>query len=205
MKKVIYASFIMVIATMACTSTRIASSWSDPDTKINLNKQNKVLAVALLKSETNNRTAEDQIVSRLNGRGVVSYNYLNANFNKKNQDAIRNKIKGDGFDAVITMRLIDVEKERTYVPGNVTSYPVQYRTFSGYYFNTWETYSTPGYYSTTKTYTIEINVFSIVDDKIVWSGLTQTTDPDGINKMTADIVKTVFRKMVNDGIIVNQQ
>jgi hypothetical protein len=143
------------------------------------------------------------MVAQLDGKGVVSYSYLNADFNKKNEEAIRDKIRNDGFDGVITMRLVDVDKEKIYTPGNLSSYPFEYRTFSGYYYRTWNTYSTAGYYSTTKTYTIEINVFSISEDKIIWTGLTQTTDPDGVNKMTGDIVRKVFRKMKQDGLIKN--
>ncbi len=201
MKKIMLKICIICIVGSSCTTTKITSSWSEPNKTIVLNKLNKVLAVALLKNEANNRKAEDQIVAQLDGKGIVSYSYLNANFNKKNEEAIRDKIKLDGFDGVVTMRLLDVDKERTYTPGNLSSYPVEYRTFSGYYYRTWNTYSTPGYYSTTKTYTIEINVFSIKEDKIIWTGLTQTTDPDGVNKMTAAVVKKVFKKMKNDGFI----
>jgi len=201
MKKIMLKVCIICIVASSCTTTKITSSWSEPNKTIVLNKLNKVLAVALLKNEANNRKAEDQIIAQLDGKGIVSYSYLNSNFNKKNEEAIRDKIKIDGFDGVVTMRLLDGDKERTYTPGNLSSYPVEYRTFSGYYYRTWNTYSTPGYYSTTKTYTIEINVFSIKEDKIIWTGLTQTTDPDGVNKMTAAVVKKVFKKMKNDGFI----
>jgi hypothetical protein len=201
MKKMLIGVCIICVVAASCTSTRIMSSWSEPNKSIVLNKLNKVLAVALLKNETNNRKAEDQMIERLNGKGIVSYSYLNTNFNNKNELGIRDKIKLDGFDGVVTMRLIDVDKERTYTPGKLSSYPLEYRTFSGYYYRTWNTYSTPGYYATTKTYTIEINVFSIKEDKIIWTGLTQTTDPDGVNKMTADVVRTVFKKMKKDGFI----
>ena len=203
MKKIMLSICIICVIATSCSSTKITSSWSDPNNKVELNKLNKVLAVALLKNEANNRKAEDQMVEKLDGKGIVSYSYLNANFNKKNENAIRDKIRNDGFDGVITMRLLDVDKERTYTPGNLSSYPVEYRTFSGYYYRTWNAYSTPGYYSTTKTYTIEINFFSINEDKIIWTGLTQTTDPDGVNKMTGDIVRKVFRKMKEDGVISN--
>jgi len=201
MKKMFIGVCIICVVASSCSTTKITSSWSEPNKTIVLNKLNKVLAVALLKNEANNRKAEDQIIERLNGKGVVSYSYLNTTFNKKNEEAIRDKIKLDGFDGVVTIRLIDVDKERTYTPGHLSSYPLEYRTFSGYYYRTWNAYSIPGYYATTKTYTIETNVFSIKEDKIIWTGLTQTIDPNGVNKMTAAVVKEVFKKMKNDGFI----
>ena len=76
-----------------------------------------------------------------------------------------------------------------------------YRNFSGYYYRNWPFYSTPGYYSTTKTYTVEINVYSIKEDKIIWSGITQTINPDGVKKMTEEIADVVYKKMIAEGFI----
>jgi hypothetical protein len=41
---------------------------------------NKVLVVALFKDETSRRKAEDQMAVYLNGKQVVSYNYLDYKF-----------------------------------------------------------------------------------------------------------------------------
>jgi hypothetical protein len=80
-------------------------------------------------------------------------------------------------------------------------YPSYYRNFSGYYFRNWGYYFNPGYYATTKTYTVETNVFSIKEDKIICSGITKTTDPSGVEKMTSEIGKAVFNEMVKEGFI----
>lgn len=190
-----------IILIPSCTSTQITSSWRDPNKTVVIDKLHKVLVVALFKSETNRRKAEDQMVSYLGGKGIVSYNYLDDNISTKNEDAIRDKIRGDGFDGAVTMRLVDVDKEQVYTPGNISTYPSYYRTFSGYYYRSWSYYRTPGYYSTTKTFKVETNVYSIKEDKIIWSGLTETTNPDGVESMTNEIVKTVYKKMVKEGFI----
>ncbi len=202
MKKIIFSIAIigfMVIA--SCTSTRIDSSWREPNKQIVINKLNKVLVVALLKNEASRRVAEDQMVAFLKGKGVVSYSYLDADFNKKNEREIREKIKEDGFDGAVTMSLVDVDKERNYTPGNISAFPEYYQTFSRYYSRNWSYYSNPGYYSTTKTYSVETNIYSIKEDKIIWSGLTKTTDPDRVDKMTKEIAKVVYKKMIKEGFI----
>jgi hypothetical protein len=179
----------------------MVSTWCEPDKKITINDLSKVLVVAMFRTETGSRKAEDQMVGYLKGKGVVSYNYLDANFNKKNEEAIREKIKTDGFDGAVTMRLVDVEKEKIYTPGEINFYPSYYRNFSGYYYNRLNYIRTPGYYTTTKTYTIETNVYSIKMDKIIWSGLTETTNPDGVKKMTAEVAKVVYKQMLKEGFI----
>ena len=203
MKKYIHLPIYLLILIIhtSCVSTTIISSWKEQNKQIEIDKLHKVLVVALFKDETNRRKAEDQMVIYLKGKGIVSYNYLDDNISAKNEEAIRDKIKTDGFDGAITMRLIDVDKEKTYTPGNITSYPSYYQTFGGYYYRNWNYYRTPGYYSTTKTYTIETNVFSIKEDKIIWTGITQTTNPEGVNKLTEEVTKVVYKKMVSEGFI----
>ena len=192
---------ISVIILIGCNSTKITNSWREPNKGVVLDKLEKVLVVALFKDETSRHKAEDEMVSYLAGKGVESYNYLNENFNKKNEEAIRQKIKADGFDGAVTMRLIDVEKEKIYTPGNIALYPTYYRNFSGYFYRNWSYYSEPGYYSTTKIYKVETNVYSIKEDKIIWSALTETTDPGGVKKLTEEITKVVYKAMVKEGFI----
>ena len=202
MKKIILPALLVgTIIAASCTSTRITSSWREPDKQVAVNKLNKVLVVALFKDETSRHKAEDQMAGYLKGKGIVSYNYLKESFDKKNEDALREKIKKDGFDGAVTMRLVDVDKEENYTRGNISSYPAYYRNFSGYYYRSWSYYSTPGYYTTTKTYTIETNVYSIKEDKIIWSGLTETTNPDGVKKMTEEVAQVVYKKMIEEGFI----
>lgn len=192
---------LLVLLLLSCSSTKIVSSWCEPNKSISITDLNKVLVVALFKDETSQRKAEDQMVSYLNGKGVVSYTYFKSNFNLNNEEAIRQKIKSDGFDGAVTMRLVDVDKEQVYNPGETNYYPVLYRSFSGYYYNRWIYNTTPGYYTTTKTYTIETNVYSIASDKIIWSGLTETTNPAGLQSMTDEVAHLVYRQMEKDGLI----
>lgn len=200
MHKHFYLLIISVVILASCNSTRIVSSWREPDKQITIENLHKVLVVAMFENETSRRKAEDQMVQYLDGKGVVSYTYLDDNFSKQNEEAIRRKIKMDGYDGAVTMRLIDVDKEKVYVP-NSNMYPIYYRNFSGYYFRTWPYYSTPGYYATTKTYTVETNVYSIKEDKIIWSGLTETTNPEGVKKMTEEVTKVVYSVMKKEGFI----
>lgn len=200
MKNIVVSS-ALVLALISCSNTQIISSWREPNKELKISNLTKVMVVALFKNKTTSHLAEDEMVRYLNGKGIVSYDYFNTNFNLQNEDAIRTKIKKDGFDGAVTMRLLDVEKETKYSQGSIGFYPMYYQTFSGYYFRNWNNYNEPGYYSTTKIFTVETNVYSIKEDKIIWTGLTETTDPEGVNKMTKEITKVIFKKMLEEGFI----
>lgn len=196
MKKILLPLLLLLIS---CTSTKIVSSWCESNRETKINNLKKVLVVSLFKNETSQRKAEDQIVVYLHEKGIQSYNYFKSNFNSVNEESIRNKIKEDGFDCAVRMRSIDVDKEKIYTPDETNFYPMYYRYFSGYYFNRWNYSSTLGFYTTTKIFTVETNVFSIKEDKIIWTALTDTTNLDRLKNMTDEIAKVVYKPLVKDG------
>jgi len=202
MKRVYYLipAFILLLL-LSCTSTKIISSWRDPEKRIHKGEWSKVLVVALLRKETNQRRAEDEMVKFLKGKGVKSYLYLDESFNKRDEEALRAKIKKDGFDAAITMRLIDVEKEKVYSPEQHYMYPVYYHDFTTYYNRNLAFDTTPGSYSVSRKYIIETVIYSIADDKIIWSGITETFNPKDVEKLTDEIADVIHKKMIEDGFI----
>ncbi len=191
----------MLLMLLSCSSTKIVSTWSEPNKEIKINILKKVLVMARFKTETSNRKAEDKMVEYLDGKGIPSYDYLKSSFNKENIEAIRAKIKKDGFDGAVTMQLIDVEKEQISQRDNFNRYPNNYRDFNNYFYDSQMSYNNPEYYVTTKVYTIETNVYSIKENKIIWTALTETTDPKGVEKMTSDIAKVVYNQMVKDSFV----
>ena len=200
-KSMLFTCLIATLMTVACTSTQIISSWREADKTVTINQLNKVLVVALFNNETNRHKAEDQMAGYLNGKGVVSYNYFSDKFNRKNEDVIRETISADGFDGAVTMRLIDVEKEKIYLPSNQPLYPAYSRNFPAYYYRNYGYYQQQDYYRTTRIYTVETNVYSIKENKIIWTGITKTTDPEGVNKLTGEIAQVVYKQMVKEGFI----
>lgn len=192
-------SILLLLLMISCSSTKIISSWREPNKVITNESLKKVLVVAIFDNDISSHNAEDQMVAYLNGKGVESYNYFKPSFDKKNEEVIRTKIKKDGFDGAVTMRLIDVDKEKIYTTRDIEFFPDFYLTFSGYYYRSW--YSTPGYYIETKTFTVETNVYSIKMNKIIWSGITKTTNPDGLKRMTSQIAKVVYKQMLKEGFV----
>lgn len=165
------------------------------------NKLNKVLVTAFLRDDASRRVAEDQMTKFLKGKATPSYAYFGEDIKSLNEAGIRERLKKDGFDGAVVIRLVDVSKEVNYSPGNISTYPIYFRTFGGYYRRGWSYYSTPDRYFTTRSYSVETTVYSIMQDKLIWSGLTETTDPSGVDKLVAEIGNTIYKKMHEEGFI----
>ncbi len=202
MKKLIAPIFLAVVLAACGPSTKITKSWRDPAFTVDRAKLNKVLVVALMKDETSRRVVEENLVKRMNGKGVASYAILTKDVTKDNEKEVEDKLKADGFDGALVMRFLNMEKETSYVPGTA-GYPGYYGRFGGYYGYSYGAYSSPGYYTQDKVYTIETNVYSLTNDKLVWTGVTQTTNPDKLDKMVTEIADVVTEKMKKEGFLVN--
>lgn len=197
MKGILLAVFSLIILLTGCgPSTKIEKSWTEPSlANAPIKPFNKALVVGLLKDESTRRIAEDKMVAAMNSKGVQSYTYLQAGDSKDNAAEITERLKKDGFDGVVIMRLADMEKSMSYVPG--TSYGGWY----GYYRYAAPMYGSPGYYTEDKTYYVETNVYSLADDKLLWSGMTSTLNPGKTSKMIDDVISTIRNKMQEEKLI----
>jgi hypothetical protein len=204
MKNFLQYAILIIVILSSCNSTKITNSWREPNKQLYTGEWNKILVVALLKNETNRRKVEDELLKYLNGKGIVSYKYLNQDFYKIDEVKFRNKIKADGFDGTITMRLIDIDKEKVFIPEQQNLYPIYYKNFSRHYYRSWASYTAPGYYLFNKTFIVETVVYSIKEDKIIWSGITESFNPDGLVNMTDDISKLIYKKMLSEGFVVKK-
>jgi hypothetical protein len=144
--------------------------------------------VAALPDQSSVRIAEDKIVAQLkNVQGVQSYTYLTPA--DTDQKQVAEKLKKDGFDGVILFRLKEVQKSTSYTPG--TSYGGWY----GY------RYSSPGYYSENETFMVETNLYSLVSDKLLWSGTTSTLNPSSLDKTMDQIIATIRFELQKKGFL----
>lgn len=204
MKKILIL-FVLIVLFIGCgTTAHIEKSWRDPEVTVNVSQLHKVIVVALLKNEATRRSTENKLAAMLNGKGVPSYNYLTRDIREEGEGRIRAQLTNEGFDGAIIMRLADVDKDIHYVPGTYSTYPGFYGRFWPYYWNTWPHYYQPGYYESTKTFTVETNVYSFVNDnKLIWSGITTSVDPQNVDKLMQASAKAVFKKMKEEKFIVD--
>ncbi len=194
----IIAATLIFVSLASCNSTKIVSSWRDPEVVVSSAQMNKFIVAALLKNQAVRRRTEDLMASYYPGKAVQSYKELGETELKENNDFYNQKLKGEGFDGIVVMRLLAVDKDKRYVPGN---YPLYYRSWGFYYGTAWSGFYTPGYYTTDKVFNVEVNVYSFKRDKLVWSAITSTINPAGRDELYDGVIKTVKRKMKKEGFL----
>jgi hypothetical protein len=198
MKTRIFVVFTFILLASCGPSTKIINSWRDPGVVVKTSELHKFVVAALLRNEGVRKRTEDLMASYYPGRAVQSYKELGSAELKENEEFYNKKLKQEGFDGIVVMRLVKVDKNLRYVPG---SYPVYYRTWRGYYATAWPEYYDAGYYTLDKTYYVEVNVYSVADNKLVWSGTTSTINPSGNEQLFDSVIKTVDKRMKKEGFL----
>jgi len=186
-KILLYGSILLLIA--CGPSTKIEKSWTDPSfSPATVQSYKKVLVMGLLKDESTRRIAEDKMVAAFkNVTAVQSYSYLQPADTIRSE--VEDKLKKDGFDGVVIMRLADVDKSVSYVPGT---------TYGGWY---GYRYGSPGYYQEDKTFYVETNFYSLPETKLLWSGTTSSLNPNKLDRTIDDVIATLKGQLQKQKLI----
>jgi hypothetical protein len=185
----------LAIAALAasCASTEMTSSWTDPSARGAALQ--KVAVVALTKDPGLRRMAEDTAASQLTGaQAVPSYQVL-GDADLRNREAVKNMLLTAGFDGVLIMRMAGVTER-------VTPVGSPYGTFDGYYDWAGAAVYAPGYLQTDTIVHVVSNLYSLHDNKLIWSGVSQTFDPASARQFMTDVSKAVAKSLEKERLIL---
>jgi hypothetical protein len=207
MKKYILLAFF-ITALFACSSpTQITNSWKDPNTTITDPRVNKIVVAALIYDQGVRRQVEDYMASLYPGTAMQSYMILGGDSLISNEQVYSQKLRTEGYDGIVIMKQVTENTSQHYVPGQ---YPSYYSTWGGYWGNGWggpgwgATYynpGTPGHIQTDRTWIVQVNVYSLLTNKLIWAANTRTTDPGGRIPLFDDVCKATRAQMKSDGFL----
>jgi len=198
MKKYSLLVVSLIVLLIACgPSTKLTKTWTDPSvTPQTFKPFNKVLVMARIQDETGNRIAEDKIAASFKrGNAVPSYMYLHEKDSVPAE--VDARLKRDGFDGMVTMRLKDIDKSVT-VSGGGGYGGYGYGYYGGYYGGGFYNPPTVSY---NKDYLVETCIYSLTDGKLLWSGTTSTFNPADLNEMIDGIISSVKNQLVKQGLM----
>lgn len=199
MKKIVMPLFLSLLIVSCGPSTKIEKTWMEPGASISQSPENKTLIIAMVKDETSRRVIEDELQKRLKSKSVPSYTVLTTEILKEANDKLLDSVLKQGqYTHILLMRLADIEKETSYVPGTTTGF---YGGYGMYYGHGASFYSSPGYYTTDKNYFIETTVYDVPTNKLLWTGTTKTVNPSNIKNTINDIADLVTQKMKKEGFL----
>ena len=184
-------ALLFLFAACSHSSTQVTDVYRDPAAST-FNFQ-RVAAIALTDNVEMRRKVEDAMVQHLGAKGVASYTIL-VTEDERNAAAVRDKLRSLDIDGAVTLSLLSMGDEPIDVRGDI---PDAYKAFSGYYGAS----SHGGAAAWANVARIETQVFSVSEDKLLWSAATKTFDPSNPDELVGTVARAVAAEMRKSGLI----
>ena len=207
MKKIIWMPVLLLVMA-GCTTSKITSTWKAENAVAK--SYNKILVLGLIgeADRTLQENMENHLVGDLKDLGYNAVSALKEygpkGFDKMDEQAALAKLKTSGVDAVITIVLLDKEKEKRYVPGRLiySPYGYYYGRFWGYYGTIHRRIYEPGYYITDTRYFWESNLYDMTSDQqLIYSVQTQSFDPANSETLGHEYGQLIVKNMVKSNVL----
>ena len=190
----------------ACSSTKITSSWKSPN--LQPKQYNKILVLGLIKE--NDRSLQEKmeahLVDDLKSKGLNAISSLQEYgpqaFSNTTETVAIARLKQSNIDAVITIVLLDKEKERNYVPGRMfySPYVIYYNRFWPYYGTLNYRIYEPGYYVTDTKYFWESNVYDVSTQSLLYSVQTKSFEPANSESLGHEYGKLIIKAITENAV-----
>ncbi len=206
---------LAILSSTACktTATNFSQSYRNPGYEETVFK--KIMVIAIASDQESRQAFEDALSSAIGRAGGVAQSSIEIlpREDQITEDELHASIEAGGFDAVLLSRLLSVEKSREYTPPKKYNnprtqyYPAApgwgygYGGFYGFYGTTFAEVHEPGYFDTSTTLKLETNLYSVATNELVWTGQSETVDPESIDDARASITAAVAKKLKDERLI----
>ncbi len=198
---------IPVIAASCATSTQITSSWKAPVENV-AQKTDKILVLAMLpeKDRSMRESIEQELTKSLQSQGYQAVSAFEAfgpqSFKGQSESQVMDEMKELNIQRVITVALLDKEKERKYTPGRVDYFPnIGYNPFWRRYVYYYDRVYNPGYYTNSTNYFVESNLFDVGSNRLLYSVQSKTFDPASMEDLARTYSKAIVKDMEKNKVI----
>ena len=176
------------LAFSACASTKsgIVESWKAPEA--GPLRFNKVVALAILDNETIRSRAEDALKANLRNVETVQGYKMFTIAELENLAGLKERLRQEGFDGVVVLSLAGSEQKI----GWTSSHDPLAEEYAWY----------PTEQMAVDTILrVEIQIYSLAEDKLIWGGISQTFNAQGTQDLIAKIVAAAGQELRRQGLI----
>jgi len=187
-------------------TTEIIGEWSEDEYKTGSINKLLILGIVDQKKPLLKRKFEDGLVDAFISGGtdaVASMDYMpydeiidSTSFEKYFSDL--------ELDAVLVSRLVGVDKERRVTAGYAYTIPYSsYYGFYGHYYAAVQYANSSSYLSKNVVVVLETNLYETKDKKLIWSGISETIDPDKASDVIKSLGAVLADKLSSEGFLAN--
>jgi hypothetical protein len=181
----------ILIATLACAvgGTSVASTWRAPE--VRQLAFHRAVTTFVSTDTAMRRAVEDRLATRIPG-SFPAYSAapeLSLTDPAKAREQLRRKL----FDGAVVARVVDIRTEKPNALGErwASAHP----TFKGYWSSSWTLVRDPAYLTTSDGAMVEVLIYSLADDRLVWAGRAGSVKPQKLQGLVDHSVDAVVRQL----------
>lgn len=187
----------------SCATTKLTETWKDDQFRGTIRK---AAVIGIFKEPDTRKIFEDEFADRLRARGleaVASHKFI-PDAEMPDKDLVIGKIRKSGADTVIVTRIVDIQTEKITVSGRDYFVPNYYTNYGTYYTHIYQA----GYTAEEGAAFAETNLYTVSDEKLIWSGRSKTDLSSGTGsrpipryELIQAFVKTMIDRLSDDKLI----
>ena len=189
-----------IIIAGCSTSNKISNSWKNPEATMESAKFQTVAVFGMVKNQDMRMDVEEVIASQMvNTIAVPSYKLI-TNEQLGDISTVKKLLSDRGMEGVLILSVKRIDEKTTY--SSYGMYPSAYYNFGGYYNYAWNYMYDPYLYTNTNIYIdLEILIYSLKSDKLIWYGESTSVNPKSIQETIAELAVSVKEQLIEDGLL----
>ena len=196
-RAMVSAAALLILA--GCASTEFKSTWKAPDAPAVEMTGKKIVVVADKVPASTKLAVETAVANELNKLGAQAVPASQLFQGISDNETAKAKLANEEYNAAWVVRLTNREKELSSTPGMYAP-AGPYGSYWGWGGGYGYAYGAPEIRTDTKVF-IETMVYSIKADKLVWSGMSVTTNPTNIESFAAELTGISVEQMKKSGLL----
>ncbi len=187
-------------------AVKLLMSWKNPN--YSGQKPHRILVIGMSKNPEIRADFEDDLSSAIANDGLEAVPGNSILFRphsaELDPDYLKGQIRDFKIDAVLTSRLVKVDKKTTYIPGHSYAVPyAYYRSFYGYYGTVYRQVYSPDYLREDTTVRVETNFYAVTpsDGELIWTGTSDSFNPKSAQKVIDGVVKLIVKELKKQNIL----
>ncbi len=201
-KSILTFTFLLSLLSCSSTKTDIIGEWQPDNLKKGSLKNVLILGIFSLDKPLLRRNFEDGITKAFNDDGVnatPSMDHMPYDV-KIDSTTFEKYFKDLNLDAVVVSRLISVDQKRDFQSGYLYTVPFNYYYgFYSYYYAGIAYANSSGYLSQDVVVVLETNIYDTTDKQLIWSGISETMDPNKASDVINSFGETLVAKLKKEG------
>jgi hypothetical protein len=188
---------LAVLLLAGCAASTVTTRWRDPTVKTL--QFDRIAAVAISTDGPQRRLAEGEMAKQI-GPKAVAASQIVGDTERGDPEGVREALARAGIDGAVTMRLLNFDTDLTM---NRDPVPTQYMQLWDYYGFGWAAVTEPAYLGANTFVQVEINIYSVKDGKLLWSGVSRSERPQLVETLVKDVAPSVASTLRREGLLPN--